>query len=100
MAGTDRSQHPTGPRTWTTAPVILVMAAGVLSIFSDILPTLLDRLGPIGQFFGHHFLLTSVLALGMVAGGLWFAARQRKMKRQRPRSKVIPFPEHRRRRGA
>lgn len=96
-----RPYRPAGPVDLGTAPVVLLLEAAVLSVGYPLFQFLLGDLGGPGAWIRAQYFLVSVLVLLLTAGGFWY--RHRRMQAQpqrRVRPKVIPFPDHRRRRGA
>jgi len=96
-----RPHRPPGPVDLGTAPVILLLEAAVLSVGYPLFDSLLGLLGGPGAWIRSQYFLASLLVLVLTGGGIWLGRRREKARPQRrTRPKVIPFPEHRRRRGA
>lgn len=96
-----RPYRPQGPVDLGTAPVVLLLEAAVLSVGEPLFQTLLRMLGGPGQWIRSQYFLASLLVLALTALGFWVSRRREKARPQRRvRPKVIPFPDHRRRRGA
>ncbi|MCL6597019.1 MAG: hypothetical protein K6V73_12570 [Firmicutes bacterium] len=97
-----RTRPPRPPQAadYGTGPVVLLLEVAALSWGSFLLVPLVRILGPVGRFVGDHYLLAEVAAVVLTALGMYVRRRLRARPARRGRSKVIPFPEHRRRRGA
>lgn len=96
-----RPNRPAGPVDLGTAPVVLLLEAAVLSVGYPLFQFLLRGLGGPGDWIRSQYFLVSLLLLALTAGGFWLSHRRLQAKPQRRvRPKVIPFPDHRRRRGA
>jgi hypothetical protein len=96
-----RPYRPAAAQDLGTGPVVLLMEAAFLSVFSPLFTYLLDRLGPVGEDLRRQYFLVCLGILAVTALGMYLHRRLGKIRpMQKARSKVIPFPEHRRRRGA
>jgi|GEM_PF-4472712 len=93
--------RPGAPSDYGTGPVVLLLEAACLSELEWPLKSyVLLHLGGVGlTVYANYFLYSLALVL-LTAGGMWLRRRMRARPVRRGRSKVIPFPEHRRRRGA
>lgn len=96
-----RPYRPAGPVDLGTAPVVLLLEAAVLSVGYPLFEALLKTAGGPGQWIRAQYFLASLLVLALTAGLFWLQHRRGQSRPQhRVRPKVIPFPDHRRRRGA
>jgi hypothetical protein len=103
MAGqAARTKPPRPPQTpdYGTGPVVLVLEVALLSWLALPLTALLGDLGAFGDALAANYFLVGVAVVVFTALGMWIRRRMRAKPVRRGRSKVIPFPEHRRRRGA
>jgi hypothetical protein len=92
-----RAPHPAD---YGTGPVVLLIEIAVLSELSMVRAGLFGWLPFLGSFIASNYLLFGILVVVGTALGMWLKRRLRVRPERRARSKVIPFPEHRRRRGA
>lgn len=102
MTGKPARQGPPRPPQATdfgTGPVVLLIEVALFSIVSPI-HLLLAQAGPLGQALAVYYIPIAVLVVVGTALGMWLRRRRPAHPVRRGRSKVIPFPEHRRRRGA
>lgn len=103
VAGTParaRPPRPPHPADYGTGPVVLLIEIAVLSELSMVRQGLFGWLPVMGGFIVYNYLLFGILIVALTALGMWLKRRLRVKPERRGRSKVIPFPEHRRRRGA
>lgn len=80
--------------------MVLLIEIAALSELSMVRFYLFAWLPFLGGFIVNEYLLFGILVVGLTALGMWLRRRTRARPERRGRSKVIPFPEHRRRRGA
>jgi hypothetical protein len=95
-----RPPRPSHPADYGTGPVVLLIEIAVLSELSMLRWPLFLWIPLVGPFVVYNYLLFGILVVALTALGMWLKRRMRVRPERRGRSKVIPFPEHRRRRGA
>ena len=102
MVGKTARQGPPRPPQagdYGTGPVVLLLEVALFSMISPA-RLLLVQAGAVGQAIAVYYVPIAVLVVAATALGMWLRRRRRARPVGRGRSKVIPFPEHRRRRGA